>query len=77
MHNWTEGPFDTERKARENLQCGIVRYAIRTGLVQCLPMKRTLDCTEVPIRQIEGALIGTFDASAPDAGGALLPGQHQ
>jgi hypothetical protein len=20
MHSWTEGPFDTERKARENLQ---------------------------------------------------------
>jgi len=20
VHNWTEGPFDTERKARENLQ---------------------------------------------------------
>jgi hypothetical protein len=20
MHNWTEGPFDTEPKARENLQ---------------------------------------------------------
>jgi hypothetical protein len=20
LHNWTEGPFDTERKARENLQ---------------------------------------------------------